>query len=38
MIKRLPNFLTVLRILLVPIFVALFYWGSDVRTLGATGV
>ncbi|WP_298172258.1 CDP-diacylglycerol--glycerol-3-phosphate 3-phosphatidyltransferase [Acidithiobacillus sp.] len=38
MIKRLPNFLTVLRILLVPIFVALFYWGSDVRTFGATGV
>jgi len=37
-IKRLPNFLTVLRILLVPIFVALFYWGSDVRTFGATGV
>ncbi len=38
MIKRLPNFLTVLRILLVPIFVTLFYWGSDVRTFAATGV
>ncbi|MEY2333867.1 CDP-diacylglycerol--glycerol-3-phosphate 3-phosphatidyltransferase [Acidithiobacillus ferrianus] len=38
MIKRLPNFLTILRILLVPIFVALFYWGGEVRTFGATGV
>ncbi len=38
MIKRLPNFLTILRILLVPIFVALFYWGGGVRTFGATGV
>nr|WP_239058777.1 CDP-diacylglycerol--glycerol-3-phosphate 3-phosphatidyltransferase [Acidithiobacillus ferrianus] len=33
-----PNFLTILRILLVPIFVALFYWGGEVRTFGATGV
>ncbi|WCE94944.1 CDP-diacylglycerol--glycerol-3-phosphate 3-phosphatidyltransferase [Acidithiobacillus ferriphilus] len=38
MIKRLPNFLTVLRILLVPIFVALFYWGGDVRTFAATAI
>jgi CDP-diacylglycerol--glycerol-3-phosphate 3-phosphatidyltransferase len=37
-IKRLPNFLTILRIGLVPIFVALFYWGGDMRTFGATGV
>ncbi len=38
MIKRLPNFLTILRIGLVPIFVALFYWGGYMRTFGATGV
>ncbi|MFA7496863.1 MAG: CDP-diacylglycerol--glycerol-3-phosphate 3-phosphatidyltransferase [Acidithiobacillus sp.] len=38
MIKRLPNYLTVLRIVLVPIFVALFYWGGGLRTYGATAV
>ncbi|MBU2838669.1 CDP-diacylglycerol--glycerol-3-phosphate 3-phosphatidyltransferase [Acidithiobacillus thiooxidans] len=38
MIKRLPNYLTILRILLVPIFVALFYWGGEARTYAATAV
>ena len=38
MIKRLPNYLTILRILLVPIFVALFYWGGETRTYAATAV
>jgi CDP-diacylglycerol--glycerol-3-phosphate 3-phosphatidyltransferase len=37
-IKRLPNYLTILRILLVPIFVALFYWGGEARTYAATAV
>ncbi|MHB1530966.1 CDP-diacylglycerol--glycerol-3-phosphate 3-phosphatidyltransferase [Acidithiobacillus sp.] len=35
---RLPNFLTILRIVLVPVFVALFYWGGPARYLGATAV
>ncbi len=38
MLKRLPNYLTILRILLVPIFVALFYWGGEARTYAATAV
>jgi len=37
-IKLLPNYLTILRILLVPIFVALFYWGGEARTYAATAV
>lgn len=35
---RLPNFLTILRIVLIPVFVALFYWGGPARYLGATAV
>ncbi len=35
---RLPNLLTILRILLIPVFVLLFYWGGWERSYGATAV
>jgi len=38
MMARIPNLLTMLRILLVPVFVALFFLGGTSRTYGATAV
>ena len=38
MMARLPNFLTMLRVLLIPVFVLLFFLGGTERSYGATAI